>query len=1069
MIAAAVLTAAVLGAQPLDARLMRWPTIKGNTVVFTYAGDLWTCELDGGMARRLTSFPGLESRSRFSPDGKTIAFTGQIDGASELYTIPAEGGEPKRLTFDAGGDNVVAWTPDGKIAYYNGAMSTFTPKLFMVSPEGGQPTPTKLGEITDGSFSPDGSTIAFTRAASHNFNWRRYRGGTQGRIGFFNFATSKYDEIPSGREQNYHPMWVGDHVYFISDKNDGGLNLYRYSRSGKRTEQLTKFQNSDIRWPSTDGKTIIWERSGKVELYDIASGKVTEFKPNIVSDGRSLRPRWRSFSGAIEGVSLSPSGKRVAVAARGDIWSVPATTGETRPMTSSGSSREKEPQWSPDGQSIAYLSDEAGEWTITVQPQMGGEAKKIKLPADHKVRGFGWSSTGKYFGYVTFDMRICLVPADGKGEPKVVNQDAYGQFGGFDFSHDDSYIVFSSTQDNLFGRMSVYEVATGKTTPISSGFYSDSQPVFDLTGKYIYFVSSRTYGVTFDDFLGGTLTQQNTQRVYVLPLTREGGNIFDAPSDEEPVTPPAAAAPPAAPAGGQPPAAPPAAPAKPSVKIDFAGIENRARPLPWGPGSFSQLIGGRDGVYVLAEGGLQHYSIPARQAMTIMQGIQGVSFNPARTKFVYQAGPVIGIADARPGAQVGAGRVSFGDVAAMWDPKSEYKQMFWEVWRWQRDVFYDPKMMGLDWNAIGRKYAPLVESVGDRSDLNYVLGQMIGELGTGHAYVQGGETDQVAGPAVGVLGADLEPASGGVRFAKIYRGFPDIAGAEGPLFDADVKEGDFLVAVNGQPVTDKTPVASLLLGTAGKSVTLSINARPGKTGARDVKVKPVANDSNVRYHTWVEERRAIIDRLSGGKIGYMHVPDTSFGGIVGFMRGFFSQSGKQAWIIDERFNGGGFIPTFFVEYLEKQMDSAFQGRNGKPFGLPTQSLIGPKAMLINEYAGSGGDMFPWLFKNRKLGPLIGTRTWGGLVGIQGGVPLVDGGNVTSPGFGIFDPVRGEWIAENKGVDPDMVVDNNPEAIAKGEDPQLVAAINYLLDELKKGKGRKPIVAPTFPKIDPAKP
>lgn len=1065
MIAAAVLTAAVMGAQPLDARLMRWPTVKGNTVVFTYAGDLWTCELDGGIARRLTSFPGLESRARFSPDGKTIAFTAQIDGGADLYTIPAQGGEPTRLTYDPGGDNMIAWTPDGKIAYGNGALTTFTQKMFMVSPNGGQPTPTRLGEITDGSFSPDGSTIAFTRSASHNFNWRRYRGGTQGKIGFFNLTTAKYEEIPAGREQNYHPMWVGDNVFFISDRNNGGLNLYRYSRTSKRVEQLTRFLNSDIKWPSTDGTNIIWERGGKVELYNIASGKVSEYSPSILSDNRSIRPRWRNFANAVEGISLSPSGKRVAVAARGDVWSVPATTGETRALTSGNRARESSPQWSPDGQSIAYLSDEGGEWTITVQPQMGGEARKIKLPSDQKVRNFGWSSTGKYFGYLTFDQRFMIVNSDGSGQPKQVVKDAYGQFGGADFSPDDSYIVYGSTQDNLFGRLEVYEVATGKVTPITTGFYSDQNPSFDLSGKYIYFTSSRSYAASFDDFQGGSLTQQNTSRVYVLPLTRDIGNPFLAPGDEEPV---AAQAPPAGQAGPGA-GAPPAAPSKPATKIDFAGIENRARPLPWGPGNYGAVIGAREGVYTLAEGGLQFYSMAGRQATTIMQGVQSVSFNANKSKFVYQAGPVIGIADARPGAAPGVGRISFSDVASMWDPKAEYEQIFWEVWRWQRDVFYDPKMMGLDWDAIGKKYAAMLPSVGDRSDLNYVLGLMIGELGTGHAYVQGGELDQVPGAPVGVLGADYDTAGGGVRFAKIYRGFPDMPGAEGPLFDADVKEGDYLVAINGKPVTDKTPVSSLLLGLANKSVTLSVNSRPGMTGARSVKVVAGISENQLRYHTWVNERRAMVDAMSGGRIGYMHVPNTSFEGIVGFMRGFYSQSGKEAWIIDERFNGGGFIPTFFLEALQRTMDSAFQGRNGKPFGLPTQSLDGPKAMLINEYAGSGGDMFPWLFKNRKQGPLIGMRTWGGLVGIQGGVPLVDGGNVTSPGFGIFDPIRGEWIAENKGVDPDIQVDNNPEVIAKGEDPQLVTGINYLLDELKKGKGRKPIVAPPFPRMDVAKP
>lgn len=1064
MIAAAALAGATLAAQPLDARLVRWPTVFKNTVVFTYAGDLWTSDISGGVARRLTSFPGLESRARFSPDGKTIAFSGQVDGgATSVYTIPAEGGEPTRLTFEP--SSVIGWAPSGRLGFASSSQNIFTGRLFFVRPTGGQPVGTDLREITDGSFSPDGGTIAFTRSQSHNFNWRRYRGGTQGKISFFEFATGKYWQVPAGRDQSYHPMWVGDSVFFISDRQKGTQNLYRYDTKSRRVEQMTTFGDADIRWPSTDGENIIWERSGKVELYNISSKSLREFSANILSDGRSVRPRYRSLAGSVGSFSLSPSGKRLAVEARGDIYSVPATTGDTRALTTGQRSRESSPAWSPDGNNVAYLSDESGEWKITIQPQRGGAARTLKTPDAHRIRSFSWSPTGKFISYLTFDWRIAFIPSDGTGEAKEVMQDRFASFLGMDFSPDEKWIAFGRTTPNLFSRIDLYNVETGKTTQVTTGFYADRSPVFDQTGKYLYFISSRSLGVNFDDFQGGTLHQTDTERVYILPLNRDE-NVLDAPEDEEPGRPvaaPAAAPPAGAPGAGGPPAAPAPAPAP---AVNFDGIANRARPLPWPPGSYGLLVGARNGVFTWTQGNLLFFSLQARQSLPILQGVSAVSFTPDRSKLAYRTGQTVGIIDARPGAQPGQGAVNFGSVATMWNPRDEYQQMFWEVWRWQRDVFYDAGMMGLDWKAVGDRYASMLPSVGDRSDLNYVFGQLIGELGTGHAYVQGGETEVSPGPGIGLLGADFEVVGSNVRFEKIYPGFPDLPGASGPLHEKNVKAGDFLLAINGKPVSASTSISQMLLDTAGKDVTLTVNATPSTVGAREIEVSPIASDQQLRYHTWIAERRALVDQWSGGRIGYLHVPDTSAQGIIEFIRGFYSTSDKEAWVIDERFNGGGFIPTFFLDHLTRVVDSAFKGRYGEPFKLPSQTLEGPKAMLINQYAGSGGDMLPWLFRNRKVGPLVGMRTWGGLVGIQGGVPLVDGGNVTAPGFGIFDPERGEWIAENKGVDPDMEVDNNPGVIARGEDAQLRKAVDWLMDELKSGKGRKPIRVPASPRLNP---
>ncbi len=1051
----AELALTLIAAGSTEARLLRQPDIHGDQVVFTYAGDLWLSDGGQPIARRLTSHRGVESRAKFSPDGQWIAFTGQYGSNSDVYVIPAEGGEPKRLTYGNAPELVLDWTPDGRIAYgspEDTASSRFL-RMWTIDPKKGVPEATDIHEVGDIAFSPDGRTVAMNRNRSHAYNWRHYRGGTQGRIGFFDLDRKTWRELPSGREQSYFPMWSGGSVYYISDRAQNSLNLYRADASGGRSEQLTRFTDGDIRWPSSDGKKIVYERNGQVQVYDIASRELAQFTPRVLSDNPALLPQFKSYGPDLADFSLSPSGKRLAVEARGEIFSLPAESGQTRNLTATTGAREKAPMWSPDGQHIAYLSDASGDWKIIEKPQMGGEEKAHALPAGHVVQAMRYSPKGGHISYTTTDLRLVVLDR-ATGEAKEIARDAVGP-PNYDWSPDERWIAYTATQPSLFASIRIRDMRSGEDREAVNAFFSNLLVSFDLAGGYLYFTSARSYTFSPSYFENASLEQPPIERVYALLLKADQTNPLDNAEDEEPVKK----------AGdGE---KKEEKPGEDASAIDFENLQNRVVALPWGPGQYGLLQGVRNGVLTLTGGALQKFDWATKQPSTILSGAFSFSFNADKSKLAYFAGDTLGVVPIAPNQRVGAGAVSRQGMVGRWDPRQEFGQMFWEVWRHQRDNFYDPGMVGLDWKAVGDKYAAMLPYVGDRSDLDYLFGLLIGELGTGHAYVTPAPVSNLEPmPQAGLLGADLRAENGRIRFARVYPGVPEAGGPVGPLGAPGVKvsAGDYLLAVNGQEVDDSTNVAELLVGTIGQPVKILVNSAPIRAGAREATVRPAANDSQLRYFHWVEDCRARVDRLSGGRIGYMHIPDTSIGGILGFNRGFYSQSGKEAWVIDERFNGGGWIPTFFIEKLVREMDTALRPRNGMDVGFPTQSLEGPKVMLINEHAGSGGDMLPWLFKNRGLGPLIGTRTWGGLVGITGGVSLVDGGSVTSPSFGIYDTRRGAWIAENTGVDPDIEVDNDPSVWARGEDAQIERAVRHLMEQLAQGKGRKSFSAPAFPKV-----
>lgn len=1030
----------------MDVSLMRYPDVYGDKIVFTYSSDLWVVGTGGGIARRLTSHPGLEYRAKFSPDGKWIAFSGQYDGDVDVYVVPSEGGEPKRLTFNPGSDLVCEWTPDGRIAFVaqREQVRPGPTGLWFVSPNGGMPVSTDIHEAYDVSFSPDGKTIAYNRVPSQNFNWRRYRGGTQGKVSFWDFNTKKYSEMPTGREQSYYPMWIGDSVYYASDVNQGTLNIYKYDPRTKSKTQVTRFSDADVRWPSTDGKSIVFERNGRMYSLNVANNTVTEVKAQVVSDQLKRRPYYKNVASWIDGVSLSPSAARLAVTARGDLYTVPATGGETRNLTNTQGAREESPSWSPDGQEIAFMSDKSGERKIYRIPQMGGDWKLVNTPDGQSIVGLHYSPDGKKIGYTTDDNELFIVDLEA-GTSKLVFKDPQG-LGSFDWSKDGKWIAYIKTQPSLFGAVYIYDVEKGEHHKVTDGYYNDSSVSFDLNGKYLYIVSARTFGFAQDDFEIG-LMQQGTQRVYVMTLKADTPNPLDEEGDEEPVK------------GGE---------GEGEKKadgnaIDFEGLGRRTIPLPMGPGNYAFVLGANNGVFTYTEGTLMKFDFNSMQPQAIVSGATSMDFTPDRTKMAYNFGPNWGISPVRPGVQPGTGRVSMSDVTMMIDPVKEWRQIMQDAWRYERDNFYDKAMLGLNWKAIGDKYIAMVDAAGDRSDVNYIMGMMIGELGTGHAYNGGGDMGQpVINPNVGMLGVDYGVVGTNIVLKKVYKGLNFEESRRGPLGapGVNVKDGDYLLEIDGQSVTSAIDPHQLLIGKAGKKVTIKVASSASGIDAREYTVTPVGSEQQLRYIEWVEANRKRVEELSGGKIGYVHVPNTQFEGIIEFTKGYYGQSDKQAFIVDERYNGGGFIPTFFGERLMRQVVTAIQQRHADDVLYPPQTWDGPKAMLINRYAGSGGDHFPWLFRHLGIGPLIGTRTWGGLVGISGGRNLVDGGNVTSPEFALYDVQTGEIIAENKGIDPDIEVDDTPDLVSQGRDPELEAAVKYLLDQMAKNP-KKPYAKPKF--------
>lgn len=1079
----------VVRTAPPETRLLRQPDISKDSIVFVYAEDLWTVSRAGGEARRLTAHAGDELYPKFSPDGKWIAFTGEYDGNADVYVMPSEGGEPRRLTYHPANDMVLGWTSDSKKVLFRSSRastaSQATTRLFEVPIEGGfeEMLPVPRASLT--SFSPDGEKIAYNPTSQEFRTWKRYRGGWTNYIGIYDLKRNTYEELPRSGHLDQFPMWRGSAVYFISDR-DGTMNLYRYDLGSKQTKKLTNYTEYDIKWPSAGSDAIVYENGGLLYSYDLGSGRVSHIPITVSSDLAAARPEIKSVSNLIRSFDLSPTGVRALVEARGDIFTIPAEHGSIRNLTDTPGVHEQNAVWSPDGKWIAYFSDRSGEFELYLRPQKGGDEVRVTSDGDCYRYGPYWSPDSKKLAYWDKRQRLYYVDIDAK-QPVLVDQADYGLEGSpLAWAPDSRWLAYGKNEDNQAAAIYLYSLDKNQATRVTEDFYNNSNPAFDQNGKYLYFFSDRFFypsGGVFD----ARFNYYDTRGIFALVLKSDESSPFapqiDDEKDSDAKKPDAAEGADKkteaketktgdAKSSDEKPANP-----KPDVKpisIDLAGLGDRIVQVPVPAGMYGNLATRKDTIFYTSrpiattEQGkpgqaprntLHMYDVTKREDKVILNDIEAYDLDLDGKKVIYHAGGQFGIVDAAPGKKVGDGKLDLETLQARVDPREEWKEIFHEAWRVERDFYWDPAMEGLDWKAIGQRYEALLPWVAHRSDLNYIIGEMIAELSTSHTYVGGGDVPERQHVGTGLLGVDFALDNGYYKLTKIYKGENWEPSARSPLTEPGlkVKEGDYLIAVNGEAVHAPTNPYSYFVNQSGKIVTLKINDKPSDQGAWEISVKTIGSEAGLRYYDWVESRRKIVSDATGGRIAYMHVPDTSIPGVMAFDKYFNGQLGKEGLIVDERYNGGGMIPDFFTEKLQRRLLASLSPRDGKDQTIPQAGIFGPRVMLINELAGSGGDLFPWFFQEEKLGPLVGTRTWGGLVGISRSIPLMDGGGVTAPEAAFWAPDKGgHWIVENHGVDPDFVVEQRPDLEVSGHDPQLEKAIELAkqaLDKEPKSPGR----------------
>jgi len=1068
-----------------ECRLLRQPDIQGDRIVFVYAGDLWTVGRAGGVAARLTTHEGIERFPKFSPDGRIIAFTGEYDGNTDAYTVSVEGGEPARLTWHPDADQVAEWFPDGRSILLRSQRASPIRRIdrfFQVPAAGGFESLLPLPTAGYASLSSDGQRIAYVAPSYDNRTWKRYKGGNAANIWVYDFSRNTSEKITDWPGADEWPMWHRDTVYYASDRDGRTANVWAYDTKTKSHRQVTRFTDYDVKWPAVGSDAIVFENGGYLHVMDLPKETVTRIRVLVPDDKPATRAELRNVSEFIRGFDLSPSAKRAVLEARGDLFTVPAEKGDPRNLTQTPGARERDPAWSPDGKWIAYLSDKSGEYEIHV---IGSDGK---TPDRQVTRGGGatfrfaprWSPDSKRIAFSdkTYALYWCDVE---KGTSTRVDKSDYFEIHDYSWSGDSRWLAYSRAEANYLNRVYVYSTESGKATPVSAGMFDDFGPAFDPQGDNLYFISRRTLNPRFGAF-EIDFQFSATDKIYAAPLRPEVASPVAPQSDEEKAEEEKleegaddkkdkekegdAKKDEGKKAEGK-----KEEPPKP-VLIEIQGLGARLAEIPVPPGRIGGLSVVKEKVIYLTidepaafdgdaptTATMRVYDLEKRKDQAIIAGVDaayGISRDGG--KLLYRARDAFGIVEVSEGKKVGDGKIETGALMMTIDPRLEWLQMFNEAWRLERDFYYDPGMGGIDWKALGERYRQLVPFVAHRTDLNYILGELIGELSTSHAYVSGGDAPQVPRIDVGLLGADyeLDEKSGRYRFKTVYAERDWNSPTAAPLGEPgiDIRPGDYLLEVNGRPVEAPLNVHAAFLGTTGKQATIKVGASPDDAKPRTFTVKPVGEEASLRYTAWVRANRDKVDRATDGRIAYIHVPNTSIQGMREFTKQYFPQVGKDGIIVDERFNGGGFIPDFFIDRLRQKTWVAWSTRDGEGFRTPTYAIDGPKCILINEYAGSGGDAFPYYFRQHGLGPLIGKRTWGGLVGISHDLPLVDGGRVTMPDFGMWDPAKGEWVVENHGVDPDIEVENAPDQMVSGRDPQLERAIDYVLEELKKNPPKK---------------
>ncbi|WP_119079685.1 S41 family peptidase [Chitinophaga alhagiae] len=1051
-----------------ETKLLRNPAVSEKHIVFMYAGDIWLANRDGSSPVRLTVNPAFEQDPYFSPDGKKIAFTGNYDGNTDVYVISVEGGDPQRVTWHPARDLVRGWVDNDHILFASGGESPTgrTTQLYSVNAKGGLPVVhASIPEATQGAVSPDGKYTAYiknpdpTEGSVMYRPFKRYRGGYMPKIWIFNNSTHQVEEIPPAGSNNIRPVWVGKSVYFLSDRNHT-MNIFRYDTESKQVTQVTKYKDDDVKTLTTDGNTLAFEQGATLHLLNPATAAVTNIKVSIRADIPSKRPRYENIRG-FERVNLSPTGVRVLVQGRGEIFSIPKEKGDVRNISNSPGSHEREPAWSPDGKWISYLSDKDGNYKLILRDQKAMEKPvEIELGKTVYYFGLGWSPDSRKIVYADAHFNLYYVDVQTKKITHIdTNNNGSIPSGSSNvfapvWSPDSKWISYIKLQENGFDAVYLYSIETGKSTQVTDGMGDVGNPTFSADGKYLFFPGSTNSGMSISGLHMQTYGRNRSFNIYAVMLAKNTPTIFTPESDEEPVktTEPEKkkdTAKPAATAG---------------TKIDLDGIQQRTIALPLPAASYRSLSGAvKDKLFYLTDGELRYYDLKTRKSETFTKaGGYIVSADGKKILLASGGGYNVVPADRKPNA--GEGKIDVSNVSVYVDPVAEWNQIFDEVYKIEKDFFYVRNMHGVDWDANRKKYAALLSHVANRSDLNYLLNEMMSEMVVGHNYVGAG--DIPAGPNVstGVLGADYEIHQNRYRLAKIYSTLAWNPQLKAPLAvpGLDVKEGDYILAVNGHPLTADMNIHALLQNTVNRQVTLKVNSQPSEAGAREIVVQPVdaGAEMELRKYDWIESNRKKVDQLSNGKIAYVYMLNTGQEGYTSFNRYYYAQTDKQALLLDERFNGGGSVADYVIDVLDREVLSFWGVRNGRSFTTPGNGIYGPKAMLINEYAGSGGDMMPWMFQQKKLGKLIGKRTMGILVGISGYPSLMDGGYVTSPSFGIYD-TKGNWIIENEGTHADIDVEQTPADVIAGRDPQLERGVQVLLEELKT-KSFKPVPKPADP-------
>jgi tricorn protease len=1071
-----------LKAQTETPTLYQSPTISRTSIVFAYAGDLWIVSRDGGDAKRLTTGIGIERDPYFSPDGNWIAFTGEYDGNTDAYVIAATGGVPKRLTSHPGADEVSGWTPDGKNVMFSSSRhsSSGYSRLFTIPADGGSlPNEIPLPMADRGWLSPDGQYIAYEPLSQWQPDWKRQKGGQTQPIWIAKLSDSSVEKVPRENSNDKCPMWVGDKVYFLSDRSGGPATLFSFDTKSKKVEQIINNTGLDIKWASAGAGAIVYEQFGTINIVEVGSKNPKKINIRVAGDFPGVRPRYEKVGSRIFNAAISPTGARAVFEARGEILTVPAEKGDPRNLTNTTGVMERDPAWSPDGKWIAYLSDESGEYELHLEDQTGmGAVKKLKLgDAPNFYYSPVWSPDSKKIAYQ--DQRMILWYLDvEKGTNTKVDTNTYGILDDVldpSWSPDSKWITYAKQLDNRLRALFIYSVEKNQTTQITDGLGDARYPVFDKSGKYIFFTASTNVGptISFADLSG--ISHQVTRSVYAIVLRNDIPSPLAPESDEEKVEKenkeepkPTPTASPSASPTASPAASPSASPQVPPKKeaeptrIDFEGIDQRIISIPQIPTrNFNALYVGKAGTLYISEipqgpqtgpfGLTIHkFDLGKRKLEEAKSGVTNFRVSANGEKMMYQQGPVWYIVSTTIPTRPGEGTIRTNDMEVYVDPRAEWKQMFYEVWRGERDFLYDPNTHGLDIEAAKRAYAPYLAAVAHRADLNYLFTEMLNQITIGHMFIRGGDVQRPNFVPGGLLGCDYKIENGRYRFARVYNGENWNPNLRAPLTapGVNVKAGEYLLAVNGRDLKANDNVFQFFENTANKQVVIKVGANSDGKDAREITVVPVASENGLRNLAWIEDNRRKVDKLSDGKIGYIYIPNTGGGGYTSFNRYFFAQTEKQGAVIDERFNGGGLLADYVAEYSSREIFAKIAFRSGKDWNVPAGAIYGPKAMLINELAGSGGDAMPWFFKKAKAGPLIGKRTWGGLVAASGPPPLMDGGGVTAPNGAVYG-LNGEWEVENVGVAPDIEVEMDPALWRQGRDPQLEKAIEWLLEEIKK--------------------